>query len=175
MTRVMYSPVQDGFSVREPAVRDTELPATDDLSDVIHCFWELRTLGTLPEDFHYHALPDACVNLLFNLIDTEVAGVTALHTEAATLNLGTSFHYVGVQLFPGVWRGTGTGSLTGLSGHRIEASYRWCRLVGGWWVSISPTWCPCCLNTSAGAWHTATSERAPSQPASSRTETQSGR
>jgi AraC-like DNA-binding protein len=105
MTRVMYSPVQDGFSVREPAVRYTELPATDDLSDVIHCFWELRTLGTLPEDFHYHALPDACVNLLFNLIDTEVAGVTALHTEAATLNLGTSFHYVGVQLFPGVWRG----------------------------------------------------------------------
>lgn len=60
----MYSPTQGGFSVRGQAVRYTELPSTGDLSDVIHCFWELRTLVKLPEDFHYHALPDACVNLL---------------------------------------------------------------------------------------------------------------
>ena len=101
----MYPPVLDGFSTRGPVVRYTELPPADDLSDVVHCFWELRTLATLPEDFLYHALPDACVNLLFNLADTEIAGVTALHTEATTLNLGTSFHYVGVQFYPGVWRG----------------------------------------------------------------------
>lgn len=72
---------------------------------MVHCFWELRTLAPLPEDFQYHALPDACVNLLFNLVNTEIAGITALHTEATTLNLGTSFHYVGVQLYPGVWQG----------------------------------------------------------------------
>lgn len=101
----MYSPTQDGFSVRGSAVRYTEHPPPDDLSHVVHCFWELRTLATLPEAFQYHALPDACVNLLFNLLDTEIAGITALHTEATTLNLGTSFHYVGVQLYPGVWQG----------------------------------------------------------------------
>ncbi|MBE9157064.1 helix-turn-helix transcriptional regulator [Nodosilinea sp. LEGE 06152] len=101
----MYSPTRDGFSVRGSAVRYTELPPPNDLSQVIHCFWELRTLATLPEDFQYHALPDACVNLLFNLVDTQIAGITALHTEATTLNLGTSFHYVGVQLYPGVWQG----------------------------------------------------------------------
>lgn len=101
----MYSPVHDGFSVRGSGVRYTELPPPEDLSDVVHCFWELRTLVTLPEEFFYHALPDACVNLLFNLLDTEIAGITALHTQATTLNLGTSFHYVGVQLYPGVWQG----------------------------------------------------------------------
>lgn len=101
----MYSPNLDGFSVHGPAVRYSELPPADDLSNVVHCFWELRTLVTLPEDFLYHALPDACVNLLFNLADTEIAGVTALHTEATTLNLGTSFHYVGVQFYPGAWDG----------------------------------------------------------------------
>lgn len=101
----MYSPVPDGFSVRGSAVRYTELPPPDDLSGVAHCFWELRTRAALQEDFHYHALPDACVNLLFNLVDTEIAGVTALHTAATTLNLGTSFHYVGVQLYPGTWQG----------------------------------------------------------------------
>ena len=101
----MYSPTQDGLSVRGSVVRYTELQPPSDLSLVVHCFWELRTLATLPEDFYYHALPDACVNLLFNLVDTEIAGVTALQTEALHLNLGRSFHYVGVQLYPGVWQG----------------------------------------------------------------------
>ena len=101
----MYSPAVDGFSFRGSAVRYTESPPPEDLIEVVHCFWELRTLSVLPDDFHYHALPDACVNLLFNLLDTEVAGVTALHTEATTLNLGRSFHYAGVQFYPGAWQG----------------------------------------------------------------------
>jgi AraC-like DNA-binding protein len=101
----MYSPAVDGFSVRGSAVRYTECPPPNDLSDVVHRFWELRTLAMLPEDFQYHALPDACVNLLFDLADPEIAGVTALHTKATTLNLGTSFHYAGVQFYPGAWQG----------------------------------------------------------------------
>jgi AraC-like DNA-binding protein len=102
---VPYSPVADGLSERGAAVRYAEQQPPQDLADVVHVFWELRTLAPLPTDFHYHAVPDACVNLLFNQIDTNVAGVTALHTEATTLNLGTVFHYVGVQFFPGAWQG----------------------------------------------------------------------
>jgi AraC-like DNA-binding protein len=102
---MMYAPVPDGFSVRGSAVRYTEVPAGDALSDVVHCFWELKTVTTLAEDFLYHALPDACVNVLFNRMDTRIAGITALRTKATTLNLGTAFHYVGVQLYPGAWQG----------------------------------------------------------------------
>lgn len=100
-----YVPVVDGFSQRIDEVRYREQQPPHDLTDVVHVFWELRTVAKLPVDFLYHAVPDACVNLLFNQIDTEVAGVTALHTEATTLNLGTVFHYVGVQFYPGVWQG----------------------------------------------------------------------
>jgi AraC-like DNA-binding protein len=50
-------------------------------------------------------LPDACVNILFNQIDTQIAGITALHTTFTVLNLGKAFHYVGIQFFPGVWQG----------------------------------------------------------------------
>ena len=95
-------------------MRYVERPPPQDLTDVVHVFWELRTLAPLPIDFLYHAVPDACVNLLFNQIDLEVAGVTALHTEATTLNLGTVFHYVGVQFFPGAWTG---------DRHEIQDSY----------------------------------------------------
>lgn len=100
-----YAPVVDGFSPHVAEVRHGERDPPEDLADVVHVFWELRTLAPLPVDFLYHAVPDACVNLLFNQVDLEVAGVTALHTEATTLNLGTSFHYVGVQFYPGAWQG----------------------------------------------------------------------
>jgi AraC-like DNA-binding protein len=103
----MYAPVSDGFSKRAPAIRYLEAGPPRELAEVVHCFWELRTLEPLAEDFQYHALPDACVNLLLNQVDPTVAGVTALHTNSTVLNLGRSFHYVGVQLFPGVWRAAG--------------------------------------------------------------------
>ncbi len=101
----MYSPVPDGIARSAEAIRYAEAPPPAHLSGMVHCFWELRTLADLSDDFHYHALPDACVNLLFNQVDTDIAGITALHTTATVLNLGRSFHYVGIQLFPGVWRG----------------------------------------------------------------------
>jgi AraC-like DNA-binding protein len=75
------------------------------LSGLVHSYWELKTESTLEEDFLLHAMPDACVNILFNQLDTDIAGVTALRTKYEVLNLGRSFHYVGIELLPGVWQG----------------------------------------------------------------------
>jgi AraC-like DNA-binding protein len=101
----MYDPVKDGVAKASGSVVYTEVPPPALLGEVVHCFWELRTESELADDFTLHAMPDACVNLLFNQHDTRIAGVTQLHTTHRTLDLGRWFHYVGIQLFPGVWRG----------------------------------------------------------------------
>jgi AraC-like DNA-binding protein len=101
----MYSPVQDGIEKTAHAVQYTEAKPPSNLAGFVHCFWELKTQAPLAEDFSLHALPDACVNILFNQIDTKIAGVTALRTTFEVLNLGKAFHYVGIQFFPGVWQG----------------------------------------------------------------------
>ena len=101
----MYSPVQDGIEKSVPSVRYTAAKPPSHLSGLVHCFWELKTDAQLQENFSLHALPDACVNILFNQIDTTIAGVTALRTTFETLNLGKSFHYVGIEFLPGVWQG----------------------------------------------------------------------
>jgi AraC-like DNA-binding protein len=101
----MYDPVKDGVAKTVESVLYTEVPPSASLRELVHCFWELRTVTDLADDFTLHAVPDACVNLLFNQRDTRIAGVTLLHTRHTTLDLGRSFHYVGIQLFPGVWRG----------------------------------------------------------------------
>jgi AraC-like DNA-binding protein len=101
----MYSPIRDGIEKTVQAVRYTEARPPRHLSGLVHCFWELKTDTTLPEDFHLHALPDACVNILFNQEDTHIAGITALRTTYEVLNLGKTFYYAGIQLLPGVWQG----------------------------------------------------------------------
>ena len=101
----MYDPVKDGVAKTVEGVVYTEVPPPPELGDLVHCFWELRTERDLAEDFTLHAMPDACVNLLFDQRDTRIAGVTQLHTTHTTLDLGRSFHYAGIQFFPGVWRG----------------------------------------------------------------------
>jgi AraC-like DNA-binding protein len=101
----MYEPVRDGVEKQVRSVVYTEAPPPEALREVVHCFWELRSEVELDDDFTLHAMPDACVNLLFNQRDPRIAGVTQLATTFTTLDLGRSFHYAGIQLFPGVWRG----------------------------------------------------------------------
>lgn len=101
----MYDPIQDGIEKTARAVRYTVEKPPGHLSGLVHCFWELKTDSVLADDFCLHAMPDACVNILFNLLDTDIAGVTALRTTHEVLNLGRTFHYVGIQLLPGVWQG----------------------------------------------------------------------
>jgi AraC-like DNA-binding protein len=101
----MYDPIQDGIEKTVLSVRYSIVKPPAHLSSAVHCYWELKTEAILAEDFCLHAVPDACVNILFNQVDTEIAGVTALRTTYEVLNLGKSFHYVGIQLLPGVWQG----------------------------------------------------------------------
>jgi AraC-like DNA-binding protein len=101
----MYDPVKDGVAKTVEYVVYTELAPPSSLDSLVHCFWELRSERELDEEFTLHAMPDACINLLFNQLDTRIAGVTLLQTTHTALNLGRSFHYAGIQFYPGVWRG----------------------------------------------------------------------
>lgn len=107
----MYDPVKDGVDKSVQSVSYIEVAPPASLGELVHCFWEMKTQADLEDNFTLHALPDACVNVLLDQHDTRIAGVTALHTAHTTLNLGRSFHYVGVQFYPGVWRGAPEGTV----------------------------------------------------------------
>lgn len=103
----MYTPAKDGIEkTAKSAVSYTEASPPPELAMLVDCFWELKTTAPLTEDFYLHAIPDACVDIMFNALDTDIAGVTALRTRYETLNLGRDFHYVGIQFLPGAWRGS---------------------------------------------------------------------
>jgi AraC-like DNA-binding protein len=101
----MYRPVKDGIEKKETSVSYTESLPPLHLRKFVNCFWELKVTDILADDFHYHIVPDACVNILFDQQNIKIAAITALQAEFRVLNLGKNFHYVGIQLLPGVWRG----------------------------------------------------------------------
>lgn len=101
----MYDPIPDGIAKTVQSVCYQEAEPPSYLAALVHNFWELKTEIPLTAGFCLHAIPDACVNILLNQQDTRIAGVTALRTTYEALNLGVEFHYVGIQFFPGVWRG----------------------------------------------------------------------
>jgi hypothetical protein len=45
------TPIPGGVPRSAAAVRDAELAPPARLAEFVHCFWELRTMRTLAEDF----------------------------------------------------------------------------------------------------------------------------
>lgn len=101
----MYKPVQNGMNKDVRSVRYIEVAPSSRLSKSVYCFWELKTGVILPDNFRYHVLPDACVDIIFNLLDDKAATIMTPHMTSGLLDLGKRFHYVGIRLLPGVWRG----------------------------------------------------------------------
>ena len=120
----MYKPVKDGIPKDIRSVIYSEKAPPANLEVFVHCFWELKTQEPLPQDFHYHILPDACVNILFDQLNPEITAITALQLEHRTLNLKKDFHFVGIQLLPGVWKGdTLTNLILFIHFERLQATH----------------------------------------------------
>lgn len=101
----MYNPVRDGIEKKLNFVTYIESEPPLHLKNLVHCFWELKTLTPLSKPFNYHILPDACVNILFDQKNPNIAAITYIQLEHKVLDLGTNFHFTGIQLLPGVWQG----------------------------------------------------------------------
>ncbi|GBF49315.1 transcriptional regulator, AraC domain protein [Leptospira ryugenii] len=100
-----YDPVPDGIQKKQSSVLFQEQKPPEKFQDFVHSYWELKTVHDLEEDFKLHVIPDACVNALLNLRNPLICAFTYRQTTYVELNLGRSFHYAGIQFFPGVWQG----------------------------------------------------------------------
>lgn len=104
----MYDPKGNGKEKTVQQVRFIEVEPPSHLSGVVHRFLELKTDTPLTDDYRFHALPDACTYIIFNQLDTNIAGITKLRATSEELNLGKEFHYVNIRFLPGVWHDQAT-------------------------------------------------------------------
>lgn len=105
-TADMYDPKGNGKEKTVQSVQFVEVEPPSHLRGIVHRFLELKTDGTLSDDYRFHALPDACTYIVFDQLDAKIAGVTKLRATSEELNLGKAFHYVNIRFLPGVWQGS---------------------------------------------------------------------
>ena len=101
----MYDPKGNGKEKSVQAVQFVEVEPPQHLVGIVHRFLELKTDGPLPEDYRFHALPDACAYVVFDQLDSKITGVSKLRAASEEFNLGRSFHFVNIRFLPGVWQG----------------------------------------------------------------------
>jgi len=100
----MYNPKGNGKEKTVQSVQFVEVEPPSHLRGIVHRFLELKTEGTLSDDYRFHALPDACTYIVFDQLDAKIAGVTKLRASSEELNLGKAFHYINIRFLPGVWQ-----------------------------------------------------------------------
>lgn len=108
MTDTSYCPIQPGIPtarIKDISYQEVSPLSLDDT--VVYKLWTLRSLRTLDQPFDYLVLPDGCIDIVFDL-DTPPStnGVLIMtpHTTGVHLQLGTSFRYAGIRLYPGAWQ-----------------------------------------------------------------------
>jgi AraC-like DNA-binding protein len=104
-TSSMYDPKGNGKDKAVQSVQFVEVEPPSHLRGIVHRFLELKTDGTLPEDYRFHALPDACTYIVFDQLDRNITGVARLRAVSEEFNLGRAFHFVNIRFLPGVWQG----------------------------------------------------------------------
>jgi len=100
----MYDPKGNGKDKAVQSVDFIEAEPPNHLRGIVHRFLELKTSGTLAEDYRFHALPDACAYVVFDQLDRTITGVSKLRASSEEFNLGKAFHFVNIRFLPGVWQ-----------------------------------------------------------------------
>lgn len=99
-----YSPLQIGIKKDlTQKILYSESKPSQDMEDLVYCFWRLRSNKALRDDFLYTVLPDACLDIVFDLTGRSQPLIMTPKMEAVTLTLGKSFSYVGIRFKPGVF------------------------------------------------------------------------
>lgn len=101
----MYDPKGNGKDKAVSSVQFSEAEPPAHLRGIVHRYLELKTDGPLPQDYRFHALPDACTYAVFDQRDRAVTGIARLRAESEEFNLGRAFHFVNIRFLPGVWQG----------------------------------------------------------------------
>lgn len=100
----MYDPKGNGKDKAVQSVHFVETEPPSHLRGIVHRFLELKTEGTLSEDYRFHALPDACTYIVFDQLDRTITGVSKLRAKSEEFNLGRRFHFLNIRFLPGVWQ-----------------------------------------------------------------------
>lgn len=95
-----YHPIQPSVSPCETDIAYHECAPSTETENLVYCFWQLKTLKPLADDYLYRVVSDGCIDVFFDRnrpSDTFVMGFCRKFVE---FPIGKEFDYIGVRFFP---------------------------------------------------------------------------
>lgn len=101
--RKNFTPLQPFARQYGEGVCYNELFPHHDLSGLIYCYWELKTMAPLKALFQYKVVADACTDIFFETENPEQLFVMGFSTGYTEFPLGYRFRYMGIRFLPSVF------------------------------------------------------------------------
>ncbi|SEB98000.1 Helix-turn-helix domain-containing protein [Tenacibaculum sp. MAR_2009_124] len=102
LIRNYYTPIQP--SVKSISnVSYKEITPNPALKNYIHCFWYLKTKNRLNKPFSYRVVSDGCIDIFFNLNNTEENFIMGFCKGFKEFSIAYEFSYIGIRFYPSIF------------------------------------------------------------------------
>jgi len=102
--RKYFKPIQPSVGVLdEQIVVYNEIKPAPPLQNFIHCYWQLSTKKRLKSSFNYRVVSDGCIDIFFNLRNTNECFVMGFCNRYKEFSIGKEFDYGGIRFYPSIF------------------------------------------------------------------------
>jgi AraC-like DNA-binding protein len=98
--RQLYTPIQPNVKQAANDVMYQEFLPSPALQSYIYCYWQLKTIQTLSEQFNYRVVADGCIDIFFELDNPQENFVMGFCKKFTEFPLNNTFNYAGVRFLP---------------------------------------------------------------------------
>jgi AraC-like DNA-binding protein len=98
--RRLYRPVQPTVKQAGQNVSYREVSPDNTISNIIYCYWELKTNERLNDPFTYRVVADGCIDIFFQLDNPSENFVMGFCKKYTEFPLDNYFQYIGIRFLP---------------------------------------------------------------------------
>lgn len=98
--RQLYKPIQPTVTQSTENVAYAEFLPDTSLQHFIYCYWQLKTLEELSEQFNYRVVADGCIDVFFELNNPSNNFVMGFCKKFTEFPLENNFNYIGIRFLP---------------------------------------------------------------------------
>lgn len=101
--RLWYRPIQPVVKQLPDHIVYNEIPPHGLLKNLIHSYWEIRTLQRLEHNYDYRIVSDGCIDIFYNVDAPGENYIMGVANSFEIFPMGNAFHYVGIRFLPGAF------------------------------------------------------------------------
>ena len=98
--RKYYRPIQPTVSGSDNEISYQEIQPSKEIENFVYCFWQLKALKPLKNDYNYRVVSDGCIDIFFDHNQPTENFVMGFCRKFVQFPIGKEFDYIGIRFLP---------------------------------------------------------------------------